>query len=269
MDFPPEYRNYLIYGDESGIHGSSLYYGWGTLWIPAERRGDLSALLQDLKRTHRFHGEVKWVKLKGRNEPFALDLITEFFKRNWIMFHCLVVKRSEVRVDLFAGGLAEARLHHLTTMLRKKIEFFGGSSSDKAYHVRVDPLPSAYAKEDEKLWKITNAMLVETVGDPKIKTLSTVADSRTSAGVQIADVLLGAVLCPWNQAVVDGTSKPRIAAHLLDCLGWSDHLADTFPAEWKFNIWTLRDRFSAEPRRVKGRACRHRYPVKAYRQPRC
>ena len=29
----PGYRNYLVYSDESGIHGAK-YYGFGTLWCP-------------------------------------------------------------------------------------------------------------------------------------------------------------------------------------------------------------------------------------------
>lgn len=109
-------------------------------------------------------------------------------------------------------------------------------------------------------------MLKQAIGVPKIRTMSVVRDSRTSAGVQIADVLLGAVLCPWNAASEEGSCKRRIAAHLLDGIGWKDHLADTFPAEWKFNIWTLRDRTASGPRRVKGRACQHKFTVKPYRR---
>lgn len=37
----PKHKNYLIYCDESGIDGQN-YYGFGSLWMPWERRGDLS-----------------------------------------------------------------------------------------------------------------------------------------------------------------------------------------------------------------------------------
>ena len=42
------YRNYLVYCDDSGLHDST-HYAFGSLWIPAERRGDLPALVKVLR----------------------------------------------------------------------------------------------------------------------------------------------------------------------------------------------------------------------------
>ena len=42
-----EHRHYLVYCDESGVHGTRLT-GFGTLWMTYERRGDFQKLLQDL-----------------------------------------------------------------------------------------------------------------------------------------------------------------------------------------------------------------------------
>jgi len=43
----PGHRNYLVYCDESGIDGQ-VYYGFGSLWLPWERRGDLVGFVNEL-----------------------------------------------------------------------------------------------------------------------------------------------------------------------------------------------------------------------------
>jgi hypothetical protein len=91
----PGYRNYLVYSDESGIHGAN-YYGFGTLWMPHEWRGDFAAMIADLRLRHGYQHEVKWTKVTRDAVTFYLQLLDEFFKRNWLMFHCLIVRKGYV-----------------------------------------------------------------------------------------------------------------------------------------------------------------------------
>jgi hypothetical protein len=258
----PDYRNYLVYVDESGIHGKNPYYGWGTLWIPFERRGTLSLLLKTLKKEHGFEGEVKWNKVKPRSEAFACELIDAILVRNWMMFHAILLHRSDIKTKLFKGNVVEARLHHLSTLIRNKISYFGGGHADKTYHLRVDPLPSPYRKEHEKIMNITNAMLVQSIGESKITSMD-VVDSKGRAGVQIADLLLGAALSPWNAVSDPNSPKARVAKHLYSRLGWPDHRGGTFAREWKFNLWWLAS--AGEPRHAPGRPCRYHFPVRPYK----
>ena len=65
--FLPGYRNYLVYCDDSGLHGST-HYAFGSFWIPAERRGDFPALVKALRDKHHMHDEFKWQKINARNE---------------------------------------------------------------------------------------------------------------------------------------------------------------------------------------------------------
>lgn len=260
IDFPPEYRNYLIYCDESGIEAQA-YHGWGTLWIPAERRGDLAHVLRELKRKHEFDGEVKWKRVGFRNAPFFRDLCGQFFQINWMMFHCLVFRRREP----LEGGLVEARLQHLNSLLRHKIDFFSGSESGKVYHVRVAPLPSSHAKEDEKTQKLTNAHLRQALGHVPARTMLT-RDARESAGVQIADFLLGAVLASWDERAAADGSKAGVSRYVAKHLGWEDLRADTRPTEWKFNIWHHHDPEQQPARSVETRDCNWLFPVQPYRR---
>src|SRR5437899_1289925 len=81
--FLPGYRNYLVYRDDSGLHGST-HYAFGSRWIPAERRGDFPALVGALREKHNMHDEFKWQKINARNEAFYLDLVEMFFRRPWM-----------------------------------------------------------------------------------------------------------------------------------------------------------------------------------------
>ena len=259
----PDHRNYLVYCDEGSID-SQRYYGWGTVWIPAEARGRLSALFSDLREDHFLNGdEVKWTKVKKQTRPYFQALLEAFFRKNWILFHCFVMDTQIVNKHWFEGGMEEARIRHLSTFLRNKIRFLSGTQTPKTYHVRVDPLPSSYAKEDEKLFKISNAMLHKNIGEKRIASLHTV-DSKRSRGVQLADFLLGAVLSPWNSRVAPGSVKAEISGSLYEHLGWPDHLADTSPQELKFNIWHFHDS-SKGPRTVRDRPVKLKYPFRAYR----
>lgn len=259
----PEYRNYLVYCDEGSIDGQR-YYGWGTVWIPAEARGRLTGLFTALLDTSFMSGdEVKWTKVNSRTYHFFEALLDAFFRKSWILFHCLVMDTHIVRTELFDGGLVEARIHHLSTLLRNKIAYLSSTGTPKIYHVRVDPLPSSYPKEDEKLWKITDAMLAKEVGERRIATLYT-RDSKEVRGIQLADFLLGALLSPWNGRNAPGSPKAKMSSLLYKYLGWGDHLADTKREELKFNIWHFHDR-TRGPRPVRARPVRLIHPFRAYR----
>ena len=89
----PGHRNYLVYCDESGVNGTR-YYGFGSLWMPWERRGDFQALIADLRREHGYLDEIKWTHVNKRSEKFYLALVEEFFRRTWLMFHCVIVRKG-------------------------------------------------------------------------------------------------------------------------------------------------------------------------------
>lgn len=260
----PDYRNYLVYCDEGSIHGKTPYYGWGTVWIPEEARGRLTALFTRLAGTYFLSGsEVKWTKVNARTLPFFEALLDEFFKKNWVLFHCIIMETRIIRTKLFKDGLREARIRHLGTLLRNKIAVLSPRGSRKVYHVRVDPLPSSYPKEDEKLWKISNAMLAQGVGHNRIASLFT-RDSKEVRGIQLADFLLGAVLFPWNGEGDPTGPKAALSSKLYSYLGWRDHVADTMSNELKFNIWHFHDEMLGA-RRVRARTVHLKYPITIYR----
>lgn len=258
----PGHRNYLVYCDESGIDGQ-VYYGFGSLWLPWERRGDLTGLVQRLRAEHRYNDEIKWTGVNRRSGKFFSDLLREFFSRNWLMFHCIVVRKGYVDTARHED-FDVARRKHFAMLLKAKVKFFAGGEADKAYHVRVDPLPSRYDKADEAAFKIIGATLKNELNLAPLKSLFTV-DSKTSPGIQIADFLLGATMAAWQGKAV---SEPKIAiqSELAAYLGWNDLRADTHLREWKFNVWYFFDPTAGRAREVATRPVKLKIAMPPYRR---
>src|ERR1044071_1877231 len=90
-------RRWLISCDESGVHGSP-HYGFGSLWMSWQRRGDFWREYGELTKKHRFNQECKWSHASAsRYLPFYKELISYFFQTHWLAFHCLVVRREVVQ----------------------------------------------------------------------------------------------------------------------------------------------------------------------------
>ena len=226
----PGYRNFLIYGDESGMHNTS-HFGFVTLLIPQEARGRLSGLLTTLRNQFCNEDEVKWTKINKSRKTFYVALLNEIFRKNWIMFHAILVRKTHL-----TGDPDLERRKKIAMLLRDKIQRFAAHQRNKYYHVRVDPLPTRYLKAGEAAHIIVNRGLKKKLGYNPILSLREVQDSKTSAGIQIVDVLLGAFMSGWLNVDV-AEPKRQVRQELLDLIGWPDFRADTRRSEWKFNIW--------------------------------
>jgi hypothetical protein len=239
-------RHFAIYCDESGVHGTRLM-GFGSLWMVWERRGDFQQLWRDLHAAHFPPSEVKWTKITKQTLPFFLALIDEFFARNWLMFHCLVLGKSEIDLTLHDGDWDLARRKHFTLLLANKIKRF--AAPGKVYRIRVDPIHSRYQKADEAAEVILRNLMEQAPrlsGQRVIHSLRTV-ESKDSPGVQLGDVLLGAVMAARHG---DVTAVPKLAVieRIAGHLGWDDLGADTFPKATKFNVWRFWDPTSGTQR---------------------
>jgi hypothetical protein len=248
-DVLPGGRNYLVYCDESGI-GGDVYYGFGSLWMPHERRGDFTGLVKDLSERFGYWEEIKWSKVNRHCRPFCEALVDEFFKRKWLMFHCLLVRKGYID-RAFHKDYDEAKRKHFAMLLKSKIKFFSQGDADKKYYVRVDPLPSRYKKADEAAHKIVSNQLRNELGIEPLKSLVT-RDSKDMLGIQVGDLLLGAVLSDW-QKKAQSPHKKALAGQIAKHLGWADLKADTHLRTWKFNIWHFHDPTVGRPREIKTR----------------
>lgn len=259
----PGYRNYLIYCDESGT-GGQRYYAFGSLWLPWQRRGDFAGLVREARLRHDYAHEIKWQHVNKGSLPFFLNLVAAFFEQRWLMFHCIVVRKGYVKKDLHPGGYDQAMQKHFVLLLAKKIQFFSAGCPDKAYHVRVDPLPSRYSKADQVAHKIVNAQVRQQLGlGDAVRSLIT-RDSKTTAGIQVSDFLLGAVMAAV-QGDVTSPHKLQVMQNIALHLGWKDLRAGTYGSQWKFNIWHFWDPTAGEEREIEARPVRLALPMPTWR----
>ncbi len=262
LELHPPYRNYLVFCDESGSHGTRCY-AFGSLWMPSQRRGQFAALIADIRRRHPYGAEeIKWTKVNTAKLSMYKELVDMFFKHNWLMFHCLIVRKAEVDPAFHDGDYELARQKHYTMLLSTKIKQFSAGAADKRYHVRVDALPFSYGKADEVMHKVANNQVHQALSTVPVATLRA-CDSKLTPGIGLADVLLGAAASPW-QKEVPGGPKLELAHYVARHLGWEDMGADTRRDQWKYNIWFFHDPVKDGPRLVTTRSVVHRFPVPAW-----
>ncbi len=82
--------------DESGINGQ-VYYGFGSLWMKYQRRGDFTRIIRELREKHHMYDEMKWQKAYSKKYAgFYSEFIDVFFKNSWLAFHCIVIRKGMV-----------------------------------------------------------------------------------------------------------------------------------------------------------------------------
>lgn len=242
-DPPPGVRRWLISCDESGIDGNNRYYGFGSLWMSWQRRGDFARELQSMRDTHSLSDELKWNKVGRRNFGLYSDLVDYFFRTSWLSFHAIIFRRAVVKKAQFHQGDWDlARRKHFTMLLTNKIQrrVKLEPSREQTFRVWVDPIPSSYSKADEALGVIANNVLAQVFGSRRPVDKVITRDSKKTPSIQLCDVLLGAVLAHWQQRS-SSPEKARLATHIASHLGWPDLGSDTHVSERKFNIWYFHD----------------------------
>ncbi|ASL92279.1 hypothetical protein SMQE32_26660 [Serratia marcescens] len=229
--------------DESGIDGQR-FYGFGSLWMKYQRRGDFARIMRELRDKHRFYEEIKWQKAGSkRYAAFYHDLVELFFKVPWLAFHCIIVEKSIVNKKFHNGDYDLARRKHFTSLITTKVSnvISAHPERESVFRVEVDPIASRYKKADEEFQVIANNILNRKHGRPEIISRVITKDSKSSENIQLSDFFLGAVMCAYQNKASSET-KIQLSNLVASYLGW-DHLQhDTWHTERKFNVWYFYDK---------------------------
>lgn len=247
--------------DESGIDGQ-IYYGFGSLWMKYQRRGDFTRIIRELREKHHMRDEIKWQKAHSKKyAQFYSALIEMFFKNSWLAFHCIVIRKGMVDKSFHDGDYDLAMRKHFTQLISTKVKAVIKAHPNREceFRIEVDPLPSRYKKADEAFHKIANSMLKKELGGEALIKSVVTKDSKNSEHIQIADFLLGAVMSAF-QGKASSPAKLAVANNIASYLGW-DHLKhDTWNSERKFNIWYFFDRRYGE-REISTEKVMLKYPL--------
>ena len=254
-------RSWLIACDESGIHDST-HYGFGSLWLKWQRRGDFINDFREMKKLHGMTRECKWTYARSMKYlDFYKELIDYFFYRQWVVFHCLVVRKNSVALaDYHDNNWDLARRKHFTELLTNKMKRAIQKFPDREHEFRVyvDEIASKYKKADEVVEVISNHVLNKTFRTKSPVKAVITRDSANTPAIQLCDLLLGAVMESWQQRNTNRTRK-AVRSCIADYLGWPRLDSDTYIHERKFNIWYFTDT-TREPRSVKTRSVKLKYP---------
>lgn len=258
---PPGVKRWLVSCDESGIDGAP-YYGFGTLWMPWQRRGDFQRIFSEARARHGCYHEVKWTRSQERVLAFYKDLIDVFFRTRWLAFHCIVVRLASVDRGKHAGCMDLARRKHFTLLLTDKIKrcLKAHPLDDQTFRIWVDPIASAYAKADEACEVIANHVLARVFNGRRPVDKVLTRDSKTTPAIQMCDLLLGAVIGAWRDNA-SNAAKLGVRQHIAGHLGWGDLRADTLRGERKFNIWFFHDPTSKADREAISRPVKLKHPL--------
>jgi hypothetical protein len=260
-DPPSGVLRWLISCDESGT-GGATHYGFGTLWMAWQRRGDFAHLIATLRDAYGNRDEIKWNKVNRRNLDFYKALVEEFFRSNDLVFHCLVVRKADVIMDHHKDRDV-ARRKHFTMLLTNKIQraLRASPNRDQTFRIWVDPIASHYAKADEAVEVIANNVLAKVFGKNRTVDSVLTRDSKLTPSIGLCDLLLGAVMESW-QHDAQREAKLALRTHIAGYLGWDTLDHDTFRDERKFNVWYFHDPTRGETRGARSKAVALRYPLR-------
>lgn len=237
---PLSTRPWLVACNQAGVSGES-HYGFGTLWIRYDRRGDLHGAFVGIAQEVGCPGGFTWDTVRrGASHRLGQGLVDHFFRTPTLSFHCLVVEKAIVNLDCHGDDFDLARRKHFTMLLANKIKaMLRTRRRDQEFRVWVAPLASRYEKAEEAVEVITANIVAELTGRKPVVIVTKRAASETP-GIQLCDLLLGAVIGAWNPDVLN-REKQMLQQQIAGHLGWSDLHADTFNTDRKFNIWKFYD----------------------------
>lgn len=235
---------YIAFGDESGTTGSDRCYGIGLLCIRKDTLDIFNERVLRLKQKYGIVGELKWSKIK--NSAGQANICIELLKmvlRNSCCFHSIIVVKNKYRnwqTD------KEAAFYQTYTLLVKNT----ARQLRQPIEVIIDQKIDKYKKNDEVTGIIANNMLARD-GVVKLVQSVTMQDSKDHLGLQVVDILTGAVnsgyLKHLNPQLQLSVAKEIAFERMAALLGWDVFQYDTYPNK-DFNIW----HFPLEMRRVPG-----------------
>lgn len=199
----------------------------GSLWLPAELRGEIKARIGALRVHHKAWGEIKWGKASPNRRDFYIELIDLFvgYGDN-LRFRCIAVDREQVDLGLHNndGELGFYKFYY--QLLHHWI------LDRNEYRIYCD----AKSNRDPKRLPVLQQCLSRSNLTSTIENIQSLP-SHEVVLIQLCDLLLGAASSRINGTLRQATVKAAIVHRLESALGRP--LTPTHKGEEKFNIFKI------------------------------
>ncbi|MEM8493845.1 MAG: DUF3800 domain-containing protein [Planctomycetota bacterium] len=223
---------YHVFTDESGI--SDRFMLIGGLWMPATEAVKLRAEIAGWRVRDNMARELKWGKVSVHRLEEYKRFVDLFFGRPEVRFGCIVIEQSLVDHKVFNDGDAELGFYKFYFLLVSR-----RSSPRHRHIVYTDERTNAKAGRLTDLQKCVNAWHFREGALSRVVRDVQPVCSKTDDLIQLADVLLGAVMYRAHDRS-GSPAKVALAEHIEARLGRQRLDASTSPLAKKFNVWRWR-----------------------------
>lgn len=221
-----------IYCDESCLEAltkkeSHPFVGIGGLWLPTEKREETKTSLKEICRRHNINKEFKWNKLSPYYLDFYKEIVDYFFNKEHLRFRAIIIESNKVDNMTFHDSDNELSFYKFYYQLIHHwiLDF-------NHYYIFLDYKLNRNKGRLNELRKVLQySNLTSTIG------LVQGIPSEQSLGIQLADVLLGAVTAKFNNKIKSKAKTGLIEYIEKEYLG--KEISPTSKTEEKFNVFRI------------------------------
>lgn len=235
-------RSMAVFCDETGTHNCD-YFAWGSIWCPLDKTDELDRAIGGIYGMRR-RREMKWTNC-GNARKYK-SIVRWFFRTPWVCFQSFLVRKDTM--DIFSKGSSKSVAFKklLCTMLATQMPRFDKlPGGPREFTVYVDEAGDSTRSMTEREFRILSATARKRTGSERdyVSRYRRI-DSRSRRGIQLADLLIGALRARWEGR--PRGSKRKVCKTIARHLGWKN-LRGLTPPNLKFNVWMHHDSYDASP----------------------
>lgn len=221
-----------VYCDESSPEvlwdrSANKYLVLGSIWMPATYREEFKTQIKEIKEKHNYRNEIKWNKVSPSSLDFYVELVNYFFNTENIRFRGIVVKAEEIDMVRFHNDDNELSFYKFYYQLLHHwiLDY-------NEYSIFIDHKVNKDTNRIQKLKDVLNKANLFS----NIENVQSI-HSNESLGIQLADLLMGALNGKANNKVTSNAKKSIIET-IEQNLG--REIKPTYRTEKKFNVFKIK-----------------------------
>ena len=206
----------------------------GAVWCPVDKSREISVRLREIKEAHGLPPdfEVKWSKVSPAKQGFYRDYLDYFFDDDDLHFRAWVAHKAGLAHSDFGQSHDDWYYKMLFGLLEPLIR------PDARFRIYLDKKDTRSARKVVKLHDVLCNNLYDF--DRKILERVQVVESYAVEGLQLADLLLGAVSYV-NRGLAGNAGKETLIARIRERTGYT-LTRPTLLREPKFNMFVWHGR---------------------------